>query len=260
MLTDRLREVHEVVGMNRRIADDEDLYGRISPCPIPPNPSKKRTKTNPENSPFKWLVSERKIWSWLLSPQFAGLCGIGATVSVFLSITLAYLYWGYPGISPTRPFSYAHVAYCVGGAFILVLMIQILRIQFQYRSYLGVLTGLLGILMGFVIMFQALVRAGTIWGDYIALLVYRFSWLWLIVLPVLLGYVFSLIFLRLDRKSIALFFFAQGLGALSAFSSLYIIATGFIPTITVGILMNIVFMGYIISFSMLLVIRGDKII
>ncbi|MFX0079721.1 MAG: hypothetical protein ACFE8O_10830 [Candidatus Hermodarchaeota archaeon] len=246
--------------MSRRIADDEDLYGRISPCPIPPNPSKKRTKTNPGAFSSKWLVGGRKIWSWLISPQFAGCCGIGATVGVFFSIALAYLYWGYPGISPTRPFSLAHIAYGLAGPLILVLMIQILRIQHQYGSYLGRIAGILGVLMGFVIMFQALVRAGTPMGDIIAPLVYRFSWLWVILLPVLLGYVFSPIFLELDEKSGVLFFLALGLGALSAFSSLYIIATGFIPSISVGVFMNIVFMGYIILFSVLLVIRGDNII
>lgn len=246
--------------MSRRIADDEDLYGRISPCPIPPNPSKKRKKTNPGISSSKWLMSGRTIWSWLFSPQFAGLCGIGATVGVFLSITLAYLYWDYPGISPFRPFSLAHIAYGVAGVLIVILMIQVLRIQHQYGSFLGRIAGVFGILMGFVIMFQALVRAGTPVGDYIAPLVYRFSWIWVIVLPVLLGYVFSPIFLRLDRISGALFFLGLGFGALSAYSSLFIMATGFIPTIIVGVFMNIVFMGYIISFSLILVIRGDNLI
>jgi len=154
----------------------------------------------------------------------------------------------------------AHIAYGVAGALILVLMIQILRIQHQYGSYLGRIAGIFGILMGFVIMFQALVRAGTPVGVYIAPLVYRFSWLWVLILPVLLGYVFGPIFLRLDRKSVVLYFLALGAGALSAFSSLYIIATGFIPTIIVGVLMNVVFMSYIILFSVLLVIRGNHLI
>ena len=205
-------------------------------------------------------MSGRTIWSWLVSPQFAGLCGIGATVGVFLSITLAYLYWDYPGISPFRPFSLAHIAYGLAGVLIVILMIQVLRIQHQHGSFLGRIAGVFGILMGFVFMFQALVRAGTPLGDIIAPLVYRFSWLWVILLPVLLGYVFSPIFLGLDGRAVALFFFALGLGALSAFSSLYIIATGFIPSISVGVFMNIVFMGYIILFSVLLVIRGDNII
>ncbi|MDO8123510.1 MAG: hypothetical protein Q6364_03935 [Candidatus Hermodarchaeota archaeon] len=246
--------------MSRRITGDEDFYGRISPCPIPPNPSKKRIETNPGTSSSRWLVSERAIWSWLVSPQFAGWCGIGATVSVFLSITLAYLYWGYPGISPARPFSLAHIAYGLAGPLIVILMIQVLRIQHQYGSYLGRIAGVFGILMGFVIIFQALVRAGTPLGDIINPLVYRFSWLWVLILPVLLGYVFSPIFLRLDRKSGALFFLGLGFGALSAYSSLYIMATGFIPTIIVGVFMNIVFMGYIIAFSLILVIRGDNLI
>jgi hypothetical protein len=246
--------------MSRRIADDEDLYGRISPCPIPPNPVKKQPETNPETFSSKWLVIGKNTWSQLISPQFAGLCGIGATVGVFLSITLAYLYWGYPGIHPTRPFSLAQVAYGVAGALILVFMIQILRIQHQYGSYLGRVAGILGILMGFVIMFQAMVRAGNPIGDYIAPLVYRFSWLWLIVLPVMLGYVFSPIFLGLDRKSGVLFLFGLGAGALTAFSSLYIISTGFVPTAIVGTILNVFFTSYIILFSVLLVIRGDYLI
>lgn len=143
--------------MSRLLIDDEDLNGRISPCPIPPNPSKQIPATDPQSS--TWLVTRRSVWSVLISPRFVGWCGIGAMVAVLSSITSAFFIFGYPGINQNQPFSIAHLAYSFAGGLLIIFMIQVFRIQMRYRSYLGMLAGLLGVLMGGVIIYQALARA-----------------------------------------------------------------------------------------------------
>jgi hypothetical protein len=244
--------------MSRRIADDEDLSGRVSPCPIPPNPSKQRPATDPQSS--SGLVTSRRIWGWLVSPRFAGWCGIGAMVAVLLSITTAYFLFGFPGINQYQPFSIAHLAYGVAGMLLIIFMVQVFRIQIRFRSYLGMLAGLLGVLMGGVIIYQAWVRAETLLSGIIAQAVYHLSWLWILVLPVFMAFAFSPLFLGLDRQSGVIFILALGASILTCFNGLFVIANGFFLTIIQGFILNLIASSWILLFSVLLIIRGEYLL
>lgn len=244
--------------MSRRISDDEDLSGRISPCPIPPNPSKQRPATDPPSS--TGLVTKSRVWSWLISPRFGGWCGIGAMVAVLFSITSAFFLFGYPGVNQYQPFSIAHLAYGVAGVLLIIFMFQVFRIQIRYRSYLGMLAGILGMLMGVVIIYQALVRAETLLSGYFAQLVYHLSWVWILILPVFMAFAFSPLFLGLDRQSEVLFILALGACILTCFSGLFVIANGFSITIIQGFILNLIASSWIVLFSVLLIIRGEYLL
>lgn len=77
-----------VVGTVRQAAHKEDLYGKISPCPIPPNPSKKQPDSKPHKSSSKWYDTRTKIWTWVKSPRFAG----------FAMLYFSMFYWSVLGL------------------------------------------------------------------------------------------------------------------------------------------------------------------
>ena len=178
-------------------------------------------------------------------------------VAVLSSITSAFLLFGFPGINQYQPFSIAHLAYGIAGVLLIIFMFQVFRIQIRYRSYLGMLAGILGVIMGVVIIYQALVRAETLLSGYIAQLVYHLSWVWILVLPVFMAFAFSPIFLGLDRQSGVIFILALGAGILTCFSGLFVIANGFSITIIQGFILNLIASSWIFLFSVLLIIRGE---
>ncbi|MFX1300733.1 MAG: hypothetical protein ACFFDE_07300, partial [Promethearchaeota archaeon] len=206
------------------------------------------------------LVTRRRVWSWLISPRFGGWGGVGAIVGVLLSITSAYFLFGFPGISQYQPFSIAHLAYGVAGVLLMIFMFQVLRIQVRYRSYLGMLAGMLGVLMGVVIIYQALVRAEMLFSGYIAQFVYHLSWVWILVLPAFMAFSFSPLFIGLDRQSGAIFILALGASILTCFSGLFVIANGFSLTTMQAFIMNLIASSWILLFSVLLIIRGEYLL
>lgn len=216
--------------MSRLKADEEDLSNRFNPCPIPPNPSSKQPVITQPSQSSKWFIYGRSVWKWILSPEFAGLCGIMAVAAVYLGLAISLflaISWYVPtvnfmtdlgnpyhiggsegpfGINPSALFF--NGCQIVDGILLLILGFHLLAIQVRRGSVVGILVGLVFIMYPIMgPLSYGLFPQGFNPNDptgHIALINW-FTTSLATLLPFLLAIAFAPIFLRQDRKTTAMF-------------------------------------------------------
>jgi hypothetical protein len=262
--------------MSRRTADDEDLYGRISPCPIPPNPSKKQPGTFPQKPSLKWLVYGSSFWNWIKSPEFAGLCGLIAAAATFFGLAISLFlatYWfdpyvnyltqlGYPNYL-SGPFGEVDInqsalfyngCQFVCGIFLFIMGFQLLVIQIRRWSVLGVFAGLA------FIIYAIMGLCYGIWGSSFYALLQQFELINQItfnlasLLPFLVAIAFAPIFLRQDGKAAGIFILFVVIGILAIYANTFVFLFG---PLTMYVLSGwLLSLAWIVIFSSLLVFRS----
>ena len=231
-----------MVGTARRTAYDEDLGGKISPCPIPPNPSKQPPVSSPQSSSSKWILFGSSFWKWISSPEFAGLCGIMAVAAAYLGLAISLflaISWYVPtvnfltdlgnpyriggpeglfGVNPSAPFY--NGCQIMDGIFLLLFGFHLLAIQVRRGSVVGIFVGFVFIMysiMGplsyglFPQGFNPIDPTGHI------ALINWFTSIFATLLPFSLAIAFAPIFLQQDRKTTAMFIVFIVVGVLSIY-------------------------------------------
>ena len=230
-----------MVGTVRRTALDEDLSGRISPCPIPPNPSKKPA-ISPQAPSTRWVIYGSRFWNWVSSPEFGGLCGIIAVTTAFLGLAISLfvaISWYVPNINfltdlgnpyriggPEGPLGFNLSApfyngcQIVDGIFLLFLGFHLLAIQVRRGSVVGILVGFVFIMYSILgPLSYGLFPQGFNPVDptgHIAMINW-FTSIFSILLPFLLAIAFAPIFLQQDRKTTTTFIVFVVVGVLSIY-------------------------------------------
>lgn len=274
-----------VVEVVRRKAHAGDLYGKISPCPIPPNPSKKQPDSNPQSPSSPLLSLRSKIRNWLTSFQFAGVLGLSLIVSIFYGLVIAILVSSHwfnfhetvitelgnpfgPGIvmgmyyvNPVAPLFNGTILLL--GLVLLVFALYFETLFIKTRSIIGSLGGVFGIVLGCMVVFLALNPPGSPLGykftNSLSLTIsVIFLATWFLIMVAL-----APIFLGHDRTASILIVLVTGLLTISSHIMLLALQCAFTSKFfypSLVLLNEIILIAALGVLSVLFIIRGNTLL